>query len=56
MSSSRETKEDQLRSAAMNGDLHAVKRLLKEGVDPNNSDSVSTLNDINMLIPIRFKL
>ena len=52
MSSSRETKE--LRSAAMNGDLHAVKRLLKEGVDPNNSDSVSTLNDINMLIPIRF--
>ena len=44
MSSTKE-KEKDLGKAAENGDLAAVRRLLSEGVDPNNFEYVSSLNE-----------
>jgi len=43
--SSTKKKEGDLGKAAQNGDLAAVRQMLNEGVDPNNFEYVSSLNE-----------
>jgi len=43
--SSTKKKEKDLGKAAENGDLAAVRRMLNEGVDPNNFEYVSSSNE-----------